>query len=76
MALKNGHVKAPAQVAKIFEVPDSTLHARLSGRQWAGDTRHGQLRLSVIEEGSICQYILDLDTRGYPLRYGDLREFA
>ena len=53
---------------KVYNVPYSTLRNRMKGRHARQDTRVKSLRLTELEENIILQYILDLDTRGFPPR--------
>ena len=62
--------------AKTYDVPYTTLQNRMRGRCARHDTRPNSLKLDVLEENCILQYILDLDTRGIPLKLTDVEEMT
>jgi hypothetical protein len=64
------------RAAKIYNVYFQTLHYRSQGRQARSDCIPNSRKLSDLEEQVIVQYILDLDSRGFPSRHRDVEEMA
>ncbi|KAJ0125886.1 Cytochrome P450 monooxygenase yanC [Fusarium oxysporum f. sp. albedinis] len=64
------------RAAKIYDVPFRTLHYRSQGRQARNDCIPNSRKLSDLEEQVIVQYILDLDSRGFPPRHHDVEQMA
>ncbi|KAJ0130415.1 ATP-dependent DNA helicase pif1 [Fusarium oxysporum f. sp. albedinis] len=64
------------RAAFIYDVHFQTLHHRSLGRQARSDWVPKQRKLSDLEEQIIVQYILDLDSRGFPSRHRDVEEMA
>ncbi|KAM5529819.1 hypothetical protein BFJ63_vAg17750 [Fusarium oxysporum f. sp. narcissi] len=64
------------RAAKIYEVNFSTLYRRNSGMQARSECIPNSRKLSDLEEQIIVQYILDLDSRGFPSRHRDVEEMA
>lgn len=52
-AIKNGKYPSAAAAARSFEIPVSTLKARINGRESATEKRHNRFIFTEIEEGSI-----------------------
>ncbi|TVY75234.1 hypothetical protein Focb16_v005541 [Fusarium oxysporum f. sp. cubense] len=64
------------RAAKLYDVHFQTLHFRSQGRQAREDYIPSSRKLSDLEEQVIVQYILDLDSRGFPPRHRDVEEMA
>ncbi len=64
------------QAAKIYNVPKSSLQARMNGRTPRRDYRPKTHKLTETEEEAIIQYILDLDMRGFPPRLAGVEDMA
>ncbi|RYC79608.1 hypothetical protein BFJ63_vAg17509 [Fusarium oxysporum f. sp. narcissi] len=64
------------RAAKVYDVNFSTLHARHNGISARCDWVPKSRKLSDLEEQVIVQYILDLDSRGFPSRHRDIEEMA
>jgi hypothetical protein len=62
--------------AKLYNVCESTLRNRMNGRPTVMEYRPVARVLTEIEEDVIVQYILDLDSRGFPPLIEDVREMA
>ena len=62
--------------AKIYQVPKSTLYDRIAGRTPRLETRPNCRKLNDIEEDTIVQYILNLDSRGFPPRLASVEDMA
>ena len=75
-AIKRDRNLSIRAAAKTYDVPYTTLQNRLRGRCARQDTRPNSLKLDVLEEKCILQYILDLDTRGFPPKLADVEEMA
>ena len=54
------------RVAKIYDVPRSTLSHRMAGWTPQTDTQFGPKTLKAAEEEAIVEYILERDARGFP----------
>ena len=64
------------RAAKIYDIPFQSLHYRSQGRQARADCVPNNRKLNDLEEQVIVQYILDLDSRGFPSRHRDVEEMA
>ena len=69
--------KLPAvRAAKLYNVPRTTLIDRMKGRVAKSEKRNGQYQLTLAEEETLVQYILDLDSRGFLPRFDYIRDMA
>lgn len=75
-ALKLGQFKSVRAAAKVFEVSHVTLSRRVNGIPSQRDSLSNTQRLTLREEETIIQYILELDSRGFPPRPQVVREMA
>ena len=75
-AYRNNQKQSLRALAKVYDVPESTLRTRLRGTQPRSETVSARRRLSPIEEQSLVQWILDLDRRGFPPHIIDVRRMA
>ena len=64
------------RAAKIYEVSEATLRARMNGRQSRANCPINSALLRKSEEEAIVQYILDLDERGFPPRIAGVEDMA
>ncbi|KAG8349172.1 hypothetical protein FVEN_g12601 [Fusarium venenatum] len=64
------------RAAFLYNVPFQTLHYRSQGRQARVDCIPNGRKLSDQEEQIIVEYILNLDSRGFPSRHRDVEEMA
>src|SRR6478609_1106650 len=64
------------RAAKIYEVNRNTLSNRKNGRQSRRDTMANSRKLSKLEEETVLQYALDLDSRGFPCRISVIEDMA
>ena len=62
--------------AEAFEVPPSTLTSRYNGIPFRPSTRPNSHKLTAIEEQTIVQYILDLDSRRFAPRLCEVADMA
>ena len=65
-AIKNTPNLSVRAAAKIYSVPRSTLSTRLQGTTPRRDTMSKSQKLTKLEESTIVQHILDLDSRSFP----------
>ena len=75
-AIKDGRYPSAAAAARSFDLPVSTLKARLNGREAASEKRHNRFLFSEVAEQSIEKWLLDMDTRGAALTLPMLRDMA
>jgi hypothetical protein len=64
------------RAAKIYDVDHQRLSDRNHGIQARATIIPNAWMLSDLEEQTIIQFILDLDTRGFPSRMRDVEEMA
>ncbi|RKK76014.1 hypothetical protein BFJ69_g7344 [Fusarium oxysporum] len=64
------------RAAFLYDVHFQTLHFRSQGRQARADCVPNGRKLSDQEEQLIVEYILNLDSRGFPSRHRDIEEIA
>ncbi|RKK31124.1 hypothetical protein BFJ66_g15995 [Fusarium oxysporum f. sp. cepae] len=64
------------RAAFIYNVHFDTLYGRYCGLPARSDCIPNSRKLSDLEEQVIVQYILDLDSRGFPSRLCDIEEMA
>jgi hypothetical protein len=64
------------RAASIYQVPETTLRARINGRPPRSDTRPKVQNLTDLEEQVIVNNILDLDSRGFPPQLADVENMA
>jgi hypothetical protein len=67
-AIHNNPKLSLRRAANIYQVPFSTLQRRQDGIQSRSDFIPKSRKLSDLEEQIIVQFILDLDSRGFPSR--------
>jgi hypothetical protein len=75
-ALQNDPKLRIRPAARIYNVRYTTLHGRLNGIPARCDIIPNSRKLSDLEEQIIVQYILDLDSRGFPPRLRGVEEMA
>ena len=64
------------RASRLYNIPESTLRDRMSGRTAQQDTHPNNKRLTKTEEEVIVQYVLDWDSRGYSLVFQDDEDMA
>ena len=74
--IKAGRVASLRAAAKLYDIPYSTLHARADGRISRGDTRPNGHKLTQLEEDSLTDWIISMDSRGAAPRPATVREMA
>ncbi|KAL2885147.1 hypothetical protein HOO65_080097 [Ceratocystis lukuohia] len=75
-ALKKDRKLSPHRASAIYKVSYRTLPRRCNGTPSRRDTIPKSRRLSDLEEQIIVQFILDLDSRGFPPRLHGVEEMA
>lgn len=66
-AIQNGRFTSVAAAARSFNVPRTTLGARIKGRTNQSDTRSALYKFTQLEEGSIQDCLISMDQRGAAL---------
>lgn len=62
--------------AKLYNIPETTLRARITGRPSRLETRPKVQLLTELEEVVIVRYILDMDERGFAPRVAGVEDMA
>ena len=75
-ALQNNPKLSTRQAATIYKVYYRTLQRRRNGMQARCDSIPNSRKLSDLEEQIIVQFVLDLDSRGFPSRLRFVEEMA
>jgi hypothetical protein len=75
-ALQNDPKLSLRHAAKVYKVSLTSLYRRRNGIQSRRDTIPKSRRLSDLEEQIIVQFVLDLDSRGFPPRLCGVEEMA
>jgi hypothetical protein len=63
-------------VAKLYNVPKTTLHDRMCGATPIANRRPMAQALTALEGETVVQYLLDLDARGFLPSPEDVRVMA
>ena len=64
------------KASRIYNVPRTTLQHRMNNKQSRRDSTTNSRKLTDLEESTIIQYILDLDSRGFPPRLAGVEDMA
>lgn len=75
-ALKKQEIPNVQQIARLYNVPRSTLQDRLGGRVAMTEQRANGHKLSITEEDSLVQWILSMDKRGAAPRPAAVQDMA
>jgi len=75
-ALQNDKKLKLEAVAKLYNVPASTLRDRRAGRPTRRDIPANSRNLTDLEEQTIVQYMVELYTRAFPPRLGSIEDMA
>jgi hypothetical protein len=75
-AVKEGQIQSIWTAADVYDVPETTLDHRICGKPSRNDCIPNSRKLTSREEQAIIQYILDLDSRGFPPRPRNVQEMA
>ena len=75
-AFKQGQIRSLQAAARTYDVPYPTLRKRYRGKPARRDCIPNNRKLSCSEESVLVQYILDLDSRGFPPRFAAVEDMA
>jgi hypothetical protein len=75
-AIKNQEFTSIRRATEVFDVPHSTLSARLNSIIYRADSRVNCYKLTEYEEKSLYKWIISLDNRGVAPRPNIVREVA
>ena len=75
-AVKNSNQQSIRSIAKVYNVSEATLRARLKGRHSRCDTPANSRKLTDLEESVLVQEILDLASRAFPPRLSGVKDMA
>jgi len=75
-ALQNDKNPKLEAIARLYNVPASTLRRRRAGRPARRDTTPNSRRLTNSEEEAVVQYILELVTRSFLPRLRSIEDMA
>ena len=75
-AMQNDSKLSLRAAAKIYSVHHTKLSRRQRGRQSRRDITANSRKLTNLEESVIVQYILDLDSKGFPPRLSGVEDMA
>jgi hypothetical protein len=74
--IKNGRINSIRAAAKLYEIPRSTLQTRASGVVSIVERRNPRHKLTQLEEDSLVEWIISMDTRGAAPRPSTVRDIA
>jgi hypothetical protein len=75
-AIENNPKISTQRAAKIYNISEHRLYRRQHGIQSRRDSIPNSQKLSNQEEDAIVQFILDLDSQGFPSRLRFMEEIA
>ena len=75
-AIRTSKSLSRRKAAKIYNVPESTLRDRMTGRTPLNERRPAVHKLTKLEEEVIVRNILDLDSRGFAPRLAGVEDMA
>ena len=75
-AIKNNKNLSCRQAAKIYGIPEATMHHRMNGRASKPDSRNAHRKLINSKQDAIFQYIVDLDERVFPPWIASVEDMA
>ena len=75
-AYKNNEIVNIREAARRFGIPRTTLRNRLAGQTYRPTTRANNTKLTQLEEDSLSEWILSMDSRGAAPRPATVREIA
>ena len=76
LALQQDAKLSIKRAAQLYNVPRTTLADRRAGKPSRRDCQPNSLKLTKTEEQVLVEYILDLDSRGFPPRLAAVRDMA
>jgi predicted transcriptional regulator len=75
-AIKKQEKLSIRQAAEIYNIPYTTLYARLHGRKNRVESRANSTKLTEIKENSLKQWIISMDIRGAAPRPSMVEDMA
>jgi helix-turn-helix, Psq domain len=75
-AIKNNEKLSVRAAAKLYNVSDRTIRHRRDGHPARRDTPANSNKLTNLEERTIIQYILELNSRSFPPRLSGVEDMA
>ena len=75
-ALKNDPSLTVKKASEIYNVPRTTLRRRLAGKPAQANITVKSRKLSDLEEETIIQRVLKLESQGFPVRIGSVEDMA
>ena len=75
-AIQNDKKLSLRAAAKLYDVPVSTISRRRAGQLARRDCPANSRKLTDLEEQTIVQYIIELDTRAFPPRLYSVEDMA
>src|SRR6266566_954991 len=64
------------KVARLYNIPRTTLSTRINGRSTHEDTIANSQKLTTLKEKVVVQEVLDLDSRRFPPRIRNVEDIA
>ncbi|KAJ5279887.1 hypothetical protein N7478_005259 [Penicillium angulare] len=74
--IKDGRINSLRAAAKLYDIPYITLATCVNGVQSRVDIRPNGHKLTQLEEDSLVEWIISMDTRGAAPRPATVREMA
>jgi hypothetical protein len=74
--IKTGRIPSIRAAARLYDLPETTLRGRAHGIQSRVDQRPTGHKLTQLEEDSLTEWILSMDSRGAAPRPSTVREMA
>jgi transcriptional regulator with XRE-family HTH domain len=75
-AIRSSRKISRRKAAKMYDIPKTTLRARMTGRPPRSNYRPKVQKLTELEEGVIVNHIFDLDSRGFSPRLTNVEDMA
>jgi hypothetical protein len=75
-ALQNNPKLSTRRAANIYQFNEHRLRRRQQGFQSRRDTMPNSRSLSNLEEDTLLEFIIDLDSRGYPPQLSGIEQMA
>lgn len=76
LAMQNNKKLSARAAGRIYNVDHEKLSRRRRGMQSRRETPANSKKLTNLEESVIVQYILDLDSKGFPPRLSGVEDMA
>ena len=75
-AVKNSQIKSLHAAAKLYVIPYATLHNRATGVPSRVDKRWHSYKITQLEEDSLAEWIISMDSRGAAPKPAFVRDMA